>query len=134
MPFGAIADSNILLDIFTNDPHWGDWSAKQLALAFDIGPVIINPLIYAEISVGFSSIEELEFSLPVQIGREDLPWEAAFLAGKCFKKYRQHGGLKTAPLPDFYIASHAVVTGRVLITRDRRTYQKIFPDLEVIAP
>ncbi len=134
MTFGTIVDSNVLLDVFTNDEQWGDWSAEHLAGAFDRGPVIINPLIYAELSVGFGRIEDLEDALPERIQREDLPWDAAFLAGRCFVQYRRRGGARRSPLPDFYIAAHAAATGRALLTRDRRRLLGLVPSLTVIAP
>lgn len=134
MTFGTIVDSNVLLDLFTDDAQWGDWSAEHLADAFDLGPVIINPLIYAELSVGFDRIEDLEAALPEQIEREDLPWDAAFLAGRCFVEYRRRGGARRSPLPDFYIASHAASTGRALLTRDHPRHLDVLPSLTVIAP
>ena len=134
MPLGTLVDSNVLLDVFTDDPRWGRWSAEHLARAFDAGSVVINPLIFAELSVGFARIEDLEEALPDRIGREDLPWEAAFLAGRCFLQYRRRGGTRRAPLPDFYIAAHAATTGRVLLTRDRPRHLDFLPTLEVIAP
>ncbi len=134
MAFGTIVDSNVLLDLFTDDQSWSDWSAGHLASAFDQGPVIINPLIYAELSVGFGRIEDLEEALPDRIEREALPWDAAFLAGRCFLQYRRRGGSRRSPLPDFYIAAHAISTGRVLLTRDRRRHLELLPTLRVIAP
>jgi predicted nucleic acid-binding protein len=133
MPFGTIVDSNVLLDLFTDDP-WSDWSAARLAAAFDAGPVVINPLIYAEISVGFDRIEDLDDVLPIRIEREDLPWDAAFLAARCFLRYRRDGGARRSPLPDFYIAAHAATTGRTLLTRDPPRYLRLLPSLTVISP
>jgi predicted nucleic acid-binding protein len=124
----------VLLDVFTDDPRWGRWSAEQLVIAFDTGLVAINPLVFAELSVGFDRIEDLEEALPDRIERENLPWEAAFLAGRCFLQYRRRGGTRRAPLPDFYIAAHAAVTGRVLLTRDRPRHLDLLPTLEVISP
>lgn len=134
MPVGTLVDSNVLLDVFTDDPRWGTWSAEHLARAFEFGSVAINPLVFAELSVGFDRIEELEAALPDRIDREDLPWEAAFLAGRCFLEYRRRGGTRRAPLPDFYIAAHAAVTGRVLLTRDRPRHLELLPTLAVISP
>ncbi|WP_022927767.1 type II toxin-antitoxin system VapC family toxin [Patulibacter americanus] len=134
MPHGTLVDSNVLLDVLTDDPRWSAWSVKHLAAAFDAGPVIINPLIYAELSVGFERIEELDDVLPARIEREDLPWDAAFLAGRCFLRYRRGGGTKRAPLPDFYIAAHAALTDRALLTRDRPRHADLLPSLHVIAP
>lgn len=134
MAFGTIVDSNVLFDLFTDDEQWGDWSAEHLADAFDRGPVIINPLIYAELSVGFARIEDLDAALPERIEREALPWDAAFLAGRVFLRYRRAGGVRRSPLPDFYIAAHAAVSGRALLTRDHPRHLEFLPTLTVIAP
>lgn len=134
MAFGTLVDSNVLLDVFSDDPRWGDWSSGQLARAFDTGPVAINPLIFAELSVGFDRIEDLDEALPGNVEREDLPWEAAFLAGRCYLEYRRRGGTRRSPLPDFYIAAHAAVRGRTLLTRDRPRYLELLPGLDVISP
>jgi predicted nucleic acid-binding protein len=131
---GVLVDSNVLLDLFTDDPAWAAWSEARLAEAFDAGQVVINPLVYAEISVAFERIETLQAALPEQLGREDLPWEAAFLAGKCFVDYRRRGGSRRSLLPDFYIGAHAAVTGRALLTRDANRYQTLFPTLALICP
>jgi hypothetical protein len=129
-----VVDSSVLLDLFGDDPVWGDWSGAHLARAFDAGPVVINPLIFAELSVGFERIEDLDDALPPQISREDLPWEAAFLAGRCFVQYRRAGGTRRSPLPDFYIAAHAATTGRTLLTRDRPRHVDVLPSLHVVSP
>lgn len=134
MSLGTIVDANVLLDVFTDDEHWGDWSATHLARAFDEGPVIINPVIYAELSVGFDRVENLEAALPERVEREGLPWDAAFLAGRCYVAYRRGGGAGRSPLPDFYIAAHAAITGRALLTRDRPRHTHLLPALRVIAP
>ncbi|MBA3524256.1 MAG: type II toxin-antitoxin system VapC family toxin [Geodermatophilaceae bacterium] len=134
MAFGTLVDSNVLLDVFSDDPRWGSWSAVHLAHAFDVGPVAINPLIFAELSLGFDRIEALEEALPNRIEREDLPWEAAFLAGRCFLQHRRRGGVRRSPLPDFYIAAHAATTGRALLTRDRPRHLDLLPTLDVISP
>jgi hypothetical protein len=131
---GVLVDSNVLLDLFTEDPTWASWSGQRLAEAFDAGQVVINPLVYAEISVAFERIETLEGAIPARLEREDLPWEAAFLAGKCFVEYRRRGGIRRSPLPDFYIGAHAAVTGRALLTRDNRRYRALLPALTLISP
>jgi predicted nucleic acid-binding protein len=131
---GTLVDSNVLLDLFTEDRLWREWSETQLADALDRGSTLINPIIYAEISISFERIEELEQALPPELEREALPWEAAFLAGKCFGKYRRRGGERRSPLPDFYIGAHAAVTGRALLTRDVGRYRSFFPRLELISP
>lgn len=130
-----LVDSNVLLDIVTDDPQWADWSAEQVARHADIGALVINPIIYAEVSAGFQRIEELNEVLdPRLFVREPLPYEAGFLAGKAFLAYRQRGGSRTAILPDFYIGAHAAIAGMTLITRDARRYRTAYPSLPLIAP
>jgi len=129
-----VVDSSVLLDLFTDDPVWADWSSEHLARALDAGPVVITPLIFAELSVGFERIEDLDDALPPQIAREDLPWEAAFLAGRCFVQYRRAGGERRSPLPDLYIAAHAAITNRTLLTRDRPRHVELLPSLDVVSP
>jgi predicted nucleic acid-binding protein len=130
-----MVDSNVLLDVATNDPAWGDWSATALARSADDAILVINALIYAEASIGFQTIEDLEDALPTDLyRREDLPFEAAFLAGKCFLRYRRAGGTRRSPLPDFYIGAHAAIAGYRLLTRDAGRYRTYFPTLELIAP
>ena len=132
---GVLVDANVILDIATDDPHWSGWSASMLAHCADRGVLIINPIIYAEVSVGFDRIEELDEVLPADAFRRDpLPWEAAFLAGKCFLAYRRRGGARRSPLPDFYIGAHAAVKGLPLLTRDPRRYRTYFPHLTLLAP
>lgn len=132
---GAMVDSCVLLDIFTEDARWLAWSAGALADAADRGGIILNSVIYAEVSIGFDRIEELESVLPVDVFTcKPIPREAAFLAGKCFLKYRRRGGSKTAPLPDFFIGAHALVSGLPLITRDAKRFKDYFPTLNLIAP
>jgi predicted nucleic acid-binding protein len=131
----TLVDSNVLLDIATNDPKWFGWSSQALEDAANDSPLAINALIYAEVSVGFQKIEELERVLPAAVFRRDpLPCEAAFLAGKAFLQYRRRGGARTAPLPDFYIGAHAAVAGFRILTRDARRYRAYFPTVELIAP
>ena len=128
-------DSNILLDVATNDPGWGDWSGRALADVAEHTTLIINPIIYAEVSIGYSTIEALDAALPANLyEREDLPWEAAFLAGKCFLQYRRRGGLRNSPLPDFYIGAHAAIGRLAVLTRDAAHYRSYFPSVEVLAP
>jgi len=128
-------DSNVLLDIVTDDPQWSAWSSAALAHAADEGPVVINPLIYAEISLAFERIETLEAILPASVFlRLPLPWEAAFLVGRCFVRYRRLGGLRRSPLPDFYIGAHAAIHHLTLLTRDAARYRTYFPKLKITAP
>ena len=97
--------------------------------------LVINPIIYSEVSVGFERIEELDEVFPGDSFRRDpLPWEAAFLAGKCFLEYRRRGGTRRSPLPDFYIGAHAAIAGLPLLTRDARRYRTYFPQLRLLAP
>ncbi|MDD2736818.1 MAG: type II toxin-antitoxin system VapC family toxin [Desulfuromonadaceae bacterium] len=135
MKTDVLVDSNVLLDILEEDAHWYEWSSTQLQKAADRCSLIINPVIYAEISVGFQRIEELEEVLPPDyFQRVALPWEAAFLAGKCFIRYRKLGGTKSSPLPDFFIGAHAAVSGLTLLTRDAARYRTYFPSLKLITP
>jgi predicted nucleic acid-binding protein len=132
---GVLVDSNILLDVATNDPNWGDWSARALAECAENTTLVINPIIYAEVSIRYTTIEELDAVLAPQFyQRESLPWEAGFLAGKCFLQYRRRGGARSSPLPDFYIGAHAAVGDLALLTRDATRYRTYFPKLEILAP
>lgn len=131
----TLVDTNVLLDVATNDPTWLEWSSRALEKAANEAPLAINALIYAEVSISFAKIEDLEEALPSMIyRREPLPYEAAFLAGKAFLQYRRRGGGKTAPLPDFYIGAHAAVAGFRVLTRDPRRYRTYFPTVDLIAP
>lgn len=131
----TLVDSNVLLDIATGDPHWQRWSAEALASAANLGSLAINPVIYAEVSIGFATIEELDEALPPEIFlRTQLPYEAGFLAGKAFLTYRRRGGARSAPLPDFYIGAHAAIAGYQLLTRDSGRYRTYFPTVSLLTP
>lgn len=131
----VLVDSNVLLDILTEDAEWLDWSSSALERAAASGPLSINPIVFAEVSIRFERIEELDAALPADyFERRTLPWEAAFLAGKCFLRYRRRGGARTSPLPDFYVGAHAAVEGLTLLTRDAARYRAYFPKLSIIAP
>ncbi len=131
----VLVDSNVILDVLTEDARWLAWSADALAHAAERDILVINPIIYAEVSVRFERIEELEEALPAPLfRREPLPWEAGFLAGKCFLTYRRLGGTRRSPLPDFYIGAHAAVRAMTLLTRDAARYRSYFPTLSMIAP
>jgi predicted nucleic acid-binding protein len=131
----VLVDTNVIIDFLDRDSEWADWSAAMLTDAADKGRLVINPIIYAEVSVEYDDIDEVEDALPPDyFMRAPLPWEAAFLAGKCFERYRRRGGTKRSPLPDFYIGAHAAVTGMTLLTRDARRYRTYFPKLKIIAP
>ena len=135
MPVGILVDTNVLLDVFTEDPVWFEWSSTALAEAAEAGPLWINPLIYAEVSVRFSHIEDVEDALPTgAFHRAQLPWEAAFLAGKAFLQYRRSGGTKTSTLPDFYIGAHSAVADLALLARDGGRYRTYFPTVTLISP
>src|SRR5660397_96361 len=130
-----LVDSNILLDVISSDPQWGEWSRSRLSEATEYSSLAINPVIYAEVSVGIARIEEMEELLPRDYFRRlPLPWEAAFLAGKAFLRYRRNSGSRKPPLPDFFIGAHAAVTGMRLLTRDPTRYATYFPAVELIAP
>ncbi|WP_432929482.1 type II toxin-antitoxin system VapC family toxin [Microbispora sp. CA-135349] len=131
----TLVDSCVLLDVATDDPKWGAWSADALARVLDGGRLIVNPVVYSEVSVGYESIESLDEALPPEdYEREDVPFEAAFLAGKAFLAYRRRGGGKRSPLPDFFIGAHAAVRKYRLLTRDTARYRTYFPTVELIAP
>lgn len=131
----VLIDSNILLDILTADPRWVAWSGDALEDASSTGRIVINPIIYAEISVRYDRIEDVEDVLPESaFVRQPIPYAAAFLAGKAFASYRRRGGTRLSPLPDFFIGAHAAVAGYRLMTRDARRYRSYFPTVELIAP
>jgi len=131
----VLVDSNVLLDVLTGDPAWCEWSSSALARVADGSTLVINPVIYAEVSIGFDRVEDLEAALPADLFRRaPLPWEAAFLAGKSYLAYRRRGGARRAPLPDFFIGAHAAVAGMTLLTRDAVRYRTYFPSVTVIAP
>lgn len=130
-----LVDSNVILDVASEDPQWGAWSTAALADAAEESELAINPLIYSEVSVRYETIEELEEAIPAATFRRyPLPWEAGFLAGKAVVEYRLRGGKKTSPLSDFYIGAHAAIAGFRLLTRDPRRYQGYFPSVELIGP
>lgn len=131
----VLVDSDVLLDVLTEDSKWLAWSAEALSQAAERDVLVINPIIYAEVSVRFERIEELEEAFPPTLfRREALPWEAGFLAGKCFVAYRRLGGSRRSPLSDFYIGAHAAVRAMTLLTRDPTRYRTYFPTLSMIAP
>lgn len=135
MATGTLVDSNVLLDILTNDPVWADWSTQALADAADTGPLHINPIIFSEVSIRFSTVEALDEALPPQDYRRDpLPWAAAFLAGKVVIEYRRNKGTRSTTLPDFFIGAHAAVAGHQLLTRDPARYRTYFPTVPLITP
>lgn len=134
-PTHALVDSNVILDIRTEDPDWCEWSAHALAEAAERYELAINPIIYAEVSIDAERIEDLDVELPEDdYLRLPLPYEAGFLAGKAFLRYRRAGGKRSSPLPDFYIGAHAAVSRLVLLTRDATRYRSYFPTVPLISP
>ncbi|MBV5310497.1 type II toxin-antitoxin system VapC family toxin [Chromatium okenii] len=131
-----LVDSNVLLDIITHDPHWSEWSTQQLSDGLrHHGRLVINPIVFAEISFAFETIEAVNDILsPMDYDYTSIPREAAFLAARCHAQYRIAGGLRTMILPDFLIGAHAVVDNMTLLTRDVRRYRTYFPSLQLICP
>jgi predicted nucleic acid-binding protein len=131
----VLVDSSVLLDVITHDTRWAAWSEEKLAWHAERDLLAINPIIYAEVSVHFASIEELDDALsPTEFLRLPLPYEAGFLAAKCFLQYRRRGGRRSAPLPDFYIGAHAATESLTLLTRDVSRYRTYFPTVQLIVP
>jgi predicted nucleic acid-binding protein len=132
---GLLVDSNIILDIFLDDPQWADWSEMTLNRYGYDHKLLINPIIYTEVSIGFERIEEVEAAInAADFEMLPIPKEALFLAGKAFLQYRRQKGTKSSPLPDFFIGAHAAVLGIDLITRDVSRYRTYFPTVNLITP
>jgi predicted nucleic acid-binding protein len=132
---GTLVDSNVLIDVLSADFAWGEWSSQALADLGSEGPLVVNAVIYAEVSQRYSRKELLDHELPADVFiRKNIPWSASFLAGKAFTDYRRHGGNRRSPLPDFFIGAHAAVEGLRLLTRDASRYRTYFPTVELIAP
>jgi predicted nucleic acid-binding protein len=130
-----LVDANVLIDLFTDDPEWATWSEEALAESALTSDLVINPIIYGEVSIAFKDSRTLDNALTnVGIRKIELPYPAAFAAGKAFLRYRQKGGLKRSPLPDFLIGAHAKHLGLSLLTRDTRRYRTYFPTVELICP
>ena len=132
---GVFVDSCVLLDLFTDDPNWGEWSENILDLYSQTNTLYINSIVYTEVSIGFNTIEEVENAIS-ELGIKvlEIPREALFLAGKVFLKYRKNQGTKTSPLPDFFIGAHVSVSNFDLITRDTKKYKTYFPQVKLIHP
>lgn len=131
----TLVDSNVLIDVLARDSDWGLWSGEAMIQSLEDGALLINPIVYAEVSIGFPTVEQCESALDVRgVERVPLPWPAAFLAGKAFVAYRRRGGSKLMPLPDFFIGAHAAIAGLRLLTRDPARYRSYFPTVELIAP
>jgi hypothetical protein len=130
-----LVDTNILVDVLENDPDWADWSVAQLQAQSKVHRLVINPIIYSELSLTFSSAEELDEVLDgMKLHLLEMPRPALFLAGKAFVQYRRSGGAKNNVLGDFYIGAHAAVSGLPLLTRDIRRYKNYFPSVKLVAP
>lgn len=128
-------DTNVLLDLVTDDPNWADWSIGQLDAAAIKGPLAINDVIYAELSVRFATIEALDAVLNgSDLAIAPMPRPALFLAGKAFQRYRAAGGTRTGVLPDFFIGAHAAVTGWTLLSRDVQRFRRYFPTIDLVTP
>jgi len=135
LPRPTLVDSCVLIDVLADDPQWAEWSLSQLDALGQQAPLIINPIILAEVSPRFERARDLEAALAsLPLVREALPWDAAFLAGQAFKVYRSVAGAKTSPMPDFYIGAHALVGGLRLLTRDATRYRSYFPKLTIVCP
>jgi predicted nucleic acid-binding protein len=131
----VLVDSNVILDIFSDDPEWAGWSEMTLERYGAVNDLLINPIIYTELSIGFARIEEMEVAIEIAgFQMVEIPKAALFLAGKVFLQYRQNKGAKSSPLPDFFIGAHAAVLGVDLITRDIARYHTYFPTLNLVTP
>ncbi|HEY0104960.1 MAG TPA: type II toxin-antitoxin system VapC family toxin [Rhizomicrobium sp.] len=131
---GVLIDSNVLLDVILGTPEWFDWSYSALRDAADRERLVINLVVYAEISTGYDSVELVETAIPAWVERENIPYEAAFLAAKAYRQYRRRGGVRRSPLPDFFIGAHAAIGSYRLLTRDPTRYRTYFPSVRLIAP
>ena len=132
---GVLVDSNVIVDVFEDDPHWADWSESSLSFHAATGPLFINNVIYSEVSVAFERIEQLEKAIRgCGFILLEIPKEALFLAGKAFLRYRQSNGARMYPLPDFFIGAQAAVLGLPLLTRDTRRFSSYFPTVQLISP
>ena len=130
-----LVDTNVLIDVLEDDPRWADWSINQLRTQAQIHLLVINPIIYAELSLAFSTFETLDAVLDkLGFALREVPRPALFLAGKAFARYRKAGGSKTGVLPDFLIGAHAAVEGWTLLTRDAQRYRTYFPSVELSTP
>jgi predicted nucleic acid-binding protein len=130
-----LVDSNVIIDVITGGSGFLDWSASALVESAQSGVLFINPIVFAEVSTGFSRREDVTAAIDaLDFEYADLPWDAAFIAGKAFVRYRREGGTRRSPLPDFYIGAHALVSGMTLLTRDATRYRTYFPKLKILAP
>ena len=131
----TFADTNVLIDVATNNPDWAEWSRRALAAAHARGPLLINVVVYAEIAISFASAKDCDAELaPFDLTIAEVPRQAAFRAAQAFRDYRRAGGVRAAVLPDFFIGAHASVLKLPLLTRDARRYRAYFPEVSVLAP
>lgn len=131
----TLVDTNVLVDVAVRDPEWLGWSRSALAKAERDGPLVINSVIFAEFSVRYQSLDEVENLLPPEhFAREGIPWSAAFAAGAAFRRYRRSGGGRDRVLPDFLIGAHAVIRDYAILTRDPKGYRSYFPTVTLITP
>jgi len=131
----VLIDTNVLVDLLTDDPVWAEWSTDAFCACMDHARVVIDTTVYAELAVRYDTVEALEQMIEAAgLEREHVPWSAAYLAGKAFAQYRRSSGTRRSPLPDFYIGAHAAVAGMRLLTRDAGRYRTYFPTVELIAP
>lgn len=132
---GFLIDTNVIIDVLKNDPVWRPWSASTLERCADSGILIINPIIYSELAVGFPRMSDIDLALPSTLWeRRQLSWEASFLAGQAFREYRQRGGPRTSTLPDLFIGAHAAAEGLVIVTRDPARIRTAFPSVQLLTP
>jgi predicted nucleic acid-binding protein len=135
MPDRILVDSNVILDVLCENPQWAEWSDDALMACAEHARLVIDPIVFAEVSVGYKTMDGVDLPLSSDLfAREPLPWAAAFLAGKAYEQYRRQGGTKRSPLPDFYIGAHAAVAQMGLLTRAAARYRTYFPTVELIAP
>lgn len=131
----VLVDTNVLLDILTDDPGWREWSERELLRCAEFQDLAINPIIYAELAAAYRRQSELDDALDgLPLERLELPYAAGFLAGHAFGQYRRKGGERRSPLPDFYIGAHAQHQGLVVLTRDAKRYRNYFPKVRLICP
>ena len=130
-----LVDTNILIDVFEDDPAWADWSVRQLRAQAQVHELVINPVIYAELSLAFESVHALDDAVEgMGLALHELPRPALFLAGRAFVKYRRDGGARSNVLADFFIGAHAAVAGCGILTRDARRYRNYFPTVPLLTP
>ena len=131
----TLLDSNVLIDVLDSESVWKPWATEALSAAVDRGPVFVNQIVYAEVSIGFSTAEACEAALSERwLELVPVPWPAAFAAGRAFVAYRRRGGVRRSPLPDFFIGAHAAVARLPLLTRDPARYRSYFPGVRLLTP